>query len=131
MDAPHYSFCWDELMTTDPAAATKFYETVFGWRSEPVDMGPSGTYTLLKRPGVPDTKGADKNAAGLMKSPPGVPHSFWMTYVYVPDCDGIADKAKRLGATITMPPMDIPGIGRFSTMMDPQHASIAVIAPKT
>lgn len=128
-DVPQYGFCWDELMSTNPTKAAKFYSSTFGWRADPMDMGAMGTYTLFKRPGVKDQKGQEKNAAGLMKSPPGVPHSFWMTYVRVPDCNAAADKAKRLGATITTPPMDIPNVGRFATMMDPQHAGIAIITP--
>ncbi len=125
-----YTFCWDELMTPDPAAAAKFYSAVFGWGVEHVEMPGFGGYTLLKRTGLKDAMGADQNAGGIMKLPPGVPHPFWMTYVAVPDADAAAEKAKRLGATITTPPMDIPEVGRFVTMLDPQHAAIAFLAAK-
>src|SRR5438874_1426659 len=33
-----FTFCWDELMTTDPAAAGAFYDRVFGWKPRPVEM---------------------------------------------------------------------------------------------
>src|SRR5881398_2438269 len=33
------TFCWDELVTTDPDAAGKFYAAVFGWQPHPVEMG--------------------------------------------------------------------------------------------
>ena len=59
-----------------------------------------------------------------------MPHSFWLPYVHVENTDAVTDKAKRLGATITSPPMDIPNVGRFATWLDPQHAAIAVLQPK-
>ena len=124
-----YTFCWDELLTSDPDAAVRFYTTVFGWGSEHMEMPGFGRYTLLKRTGVKDEMGADKNAAGLMKLPPGVPRPFWLTYVAVENADATVEKAKKLGATVTSPPMDIPNVGRFATMLDAQHAPFAVLAP--
>ena len=32
-------FCWNELMTTDPAAAKTFYTQLLGWATEEKDMG--------------------------------------------------------------------------------------------
>jgi uncharacterized protein len=32
-------FCWNELETTDPAAATRFYGDLFGWSTRPVEGG--------------------------------------------------------------------------------------------
>jgi hypothetical protein len=124
-----YTFCWDELWSTDPDGAAKFYATVFGWGAEHMEMPGFGRYTLFKRTGIKDDKGADKSAGGLMKTPPGVPHPFWLVYVAVPDADAAVEKAKKLGATITSPAMDIPNVGRFATLLDPQHAGIAVLAP--
>src|SRR4051812_44786828 len=42
-------FTWHELMTTDPAAAARFYAEVLGWSVQEVDMGPMGTYRLFKQ----------------------------------------------------------------------------------
>ena len=61
-----------------------------------------------------------------MKLPPGVPVSSWLTYVHVKDVDERTAKAKELGATVAMPAMDIPQIGRFSVIMDPTGAAIAL-----
>jgi hypothetical protein len=126
-----FSFAWDELMTTDPAAAGKFYATVFGWAPQPMDMGGGMTYTLLQRPGVTNAKGDPVAAGGMMKSPAGVPHSFWLPYVSVDSADKRSERAKSLGAQILTPPMDIPNVGRFSVWLDPQHATIAVLQPAT
>lgn len=126
---PPGAFCWDELVTTDPAAASAFYAKVFGWEPNTVDMGGGDTYTLFDRPGTKGPNGRTMSAGGMMKTPPGVPHSFWMTYVSVENADQASDKAKRLGATIMMPPTDIPNVGRFACWADPQQAAIAVLAP--
>ena len=125
-----FTFCWDELMTTDPAAAGAFYDKVFGWKPRPVEMGGGMTYTLLDRPGVKTAKGDQASAGGMMKSPPGVPHSFWLAYVAVDNCDKVCERATRLGAKVTVGPQDIPNVGRFACWRDPQGASIAVLQPK-
>jgi len=126
-----YTFCWDELVTTDPKAAVPFYEKVFGWKGRDIDMGGGMTYTLLDRPGVKNVKGDQQSAGGAMQSPPGVPYSFWIAYVGVENCDQICDRATKLGAKVTVGPMDIPNVGRFACWMDPQGASIAVLQPTT
>jgi len=122
-----FTFCWDELVTTDPKVAVAFYEKVFGWKARPVDMGGGMTYTLLDRPGVKTAMGDQQSAGGAMQSPPGVPYSFWIAYVAVDDCDGLSARAERAGAKVVAGPMDIPNIGRFAFWTDPQGASIAVL----
>jgi predicted enzyme related to lactoylglutathione lyase len=46
----------------------------------------------------------------------------------VADCDATVEKARTLGATITVEPMDMP-IGRFAGIIDPQGASFSVMQP--
>lgn len=125
-----FTFCWDELMSTDPAAAGAFYERVFGWKLRAVDMGGGMTYTLLDRPGVKTARGDQASAGGMMKSPPGVPYSFWLGYIAVDNCDKLCERATRLGAQVTVPPTDIPNVGRFACWLDPQQASIAILQPQ-
>lgn len=124
-----YTFCWDELMSTDPAAAGAFYAKVFGWSPRPVDMGDGMTYTLLDRPGVKNGRGDQASAGGIMKSPPEVPYSFWLAYVAVENADALCERATRLGAKVTVPAMDIPNVGRFACLLDPQGAAIAILQP--
>jgi predicted enzyme related to lactoylglutathione lyase len=124
-----FTFVWDELVSTDPAAAGAFYEKVFGWKPRSVDMGGGETYTLLDRPGVKNAKGDQGSAGGMMKSPPGVPYSFWIAYVGVDKCDALSDRAVKLGGKVMVGPMDIPNVGRFACWSDPQGASIAVLQP--
>ena len=124
-----YNFCWDELLSSDPAGAETFYRAVFGWEPEHLDMEKFGGYTLLRRPGVTDDTGGDKSAGGLMKLPEGLPGSFWLTYIAVENCDATVDKAASLGGKVLMPGTDIPGIGRFAAFLDPQGAAFSVLEP--
>jgi uncharacterized protein len=111
-------FCWNELVTQDPTAAAVLYRETFAWTSEAKDMGPAGTYTILKR-------GA-KQAAGIMKAMDPRAPSMWLGYVVVENVDASFEKAKKLEASALVPPGDIPGIGRFAVVADPQGAAIAL-----
>jgi predicted enzyme related to lactoylglutathione lyase len=113
---------WNELFSPDAAAAVAFYEKVFGFSHDAMDMGPQGTYYVLK-----DTAG--KPRAGVMQQPSNmrVP-AHWLPYVHVADCDAALAKATTLGARQTLvAPTDIPNVGRFAVLLDPLGAAIAVI----
>jgi predicted enzyme related to lactoylglutathione lyase len=120
-DAPQGGWCWNELHTPDPAKALGFYDAVVGFTHRAQEMGPGMTYHLVSRGGV-DRGGA----SGVI--PQGMtPH--WLPYVRVADVDGTVGRARRLGAVITVQPMDIPEVGRIGCFDDPQGAHIAVINP--
>jgi predicted enzyme related to lactoylglutathione lyase len=124
---PAGHFCWDELLTSDPDAATAFYAKALGLGSEKMSM-PGMDYTLLLR-GAKRPDGKPRQAGGLMKLPPGVPHPLWLSYVAVADCDQTMERAKRLGATLPMPAIEVPNIGRFTTILDPSMAAIGILGP--
>ncbi|HEV8232881.1 MAG TPA: VOC family protein [Thermoanaerobaculia bacterium] len=116
------SFCWNELYTTDPKKAGDFYSNLFGWSRELMPMPPpTGEYTIFKK--------GDAQAAGMLKIPKemGAMPPHWLIYFAVDDSDKTVEKAKRMGGTVTVPPMDIPNIGRFAILNDPQGADFAVI----
>ena len=121
-DEPN-SLCWNEVLTRDADAGMAFYPAVFGWTAgRPPFEGAPETYTVWERAGEP--------VGGMMPMGddffgPDVP-SHWSVCFAVADCDAITEKARELGATITMEPMDM-AIGRFSGIADPQGASFAVM----
>ena len=113
--------CWNELYTSDDAAAQKFYSAMFGWKDEPKDLGPMGTYHVQVLDG--------KQAAGLMKHPmPGSP-TCWVVYFLTPDLTAATAKAKSLGATPMMENVPIPQVGSFSMLTDPTGAMFALFMP--
>ena len=119
------TFCWNELMTTDVAGARSFYGRLFGWKTQEMDMGPAGTYTLWMR--------GKEQVGGCMALPPMLaqggcpPH--WLAYVEVADVDATAKQAAALGGRVHHGPADIPGIGRFAVIGDPEGADVCVFRP--
>jgi len=119
--AANHRFCWNELTSKDPAASVAFYKALGGFSSEGMDMGPMGTYHLLKT--------GDTMIAGIMKPPmPEAPHA-WTPYVQVASADTTIEKAKRLGANVIVPPTDIPNVGRFAIFADTQGAVLGILQP--
>ncbi len=119
--APFGDWMWNELMTPDESKALAFYETVFGYTHDNMDMGPQGTYYLLKQ--------GDKMRGGLMRAPMPDTPPLWLPYVSVADCDATAAKAREQGARVIVEPSDIPDVGRFATLLDAQGACIAFMKP--
>jgi len=114
-------FVWYELMTSDREAAKAFYGAVVGWGAEDTPM-PDMVYTMV-------TVG-ERPVGGVMELPDqarlhGVAPR-WIGYVAVESVDATAEQAIRLGATQRVPPTDIPEIGRFAVLDDPQGAPLAL-----
>ncbi len=120
MSASQGRFVWYELMTSDTEGAKAFYGQVVGWGTQPAPV-PGTSYTLFTAGGVPVSGMMDLKACG-----PGTPPPGWLGYVGVADVDASADQARRLGATLRVPPTDIPDVGRFAVLTDPQGAPIAL-----
>jgi uncharacterized protein len=119
----HGAFSWCELMTTDAAAAKAFYGKLFGWEMEDMAM-PEMTYTVVKVGG--------NMIGGIMAIPPkaqGMP-PMWGAYVTVDNVDLTARTAQELGGKLLVPPQDIPDVGRFCVIQDPQGATINAITYK-
>jgi predicted enzyme related to lactoylglutathione lyase len=114
----HGAPSWTEAMTTDVARATAFYSELFGWTPEVKHM-PGVDYTVFKLGGA--------DVAGLMQRPAEWIKPHWGTYFTVDDADEAARVAQGLGATLFVPPMDIPGIGRFCGIKSPQGVMFYVI----
>jgi predicted enzyme related to lactoylglutathione lyase len=117
----HGAFSWCELMTTDVETAKGFYTSLFGWDAEEMSM-PGMVYTVVKAGG----KGIGGIMAMPKDAPPGMP-PMWGAYVTVDDVDATARTAEQLGAKLLVPPRDIPKVGRFCVIQDPQGAVISAI----
>ena len=117
----HGAFSWCELMTTNVEAAKNFYTKLFGWTTEEMSVAPGMTYTVVKVAG---------NGIGGIMSPPqgaqGMPPN-WNSYVTVDNVDAVAKNAQQLGGKVLMGPHDIPTVGRFCVIQDPQGAVISAI----
>lgn len=114
---------WFDLITTDTAKAKKFYCDLVGWKTQSwkadeYDMWDSGDGQIG---GVTSIDTAATKA--------GVP-AHWMAYVAVEDVDAGTKQAQSLGAKVILPGTDIPDVGRFSIILDPTGANIALFKSK-
>ena len=108
-----------ELATTDLDKAKSFYQALFDWKLNDMDMGGGMTYTLIH-------VGEDGTGGGMMKHPmPGAP-SAWLAYVNVDDVAAATATAKSLGATILREATEVPNAGSFSIIVDPTGAMLGL-----
>jgi uncharacterized protein len=117
----HGRFAWYELMTTDVTAAKAFYASVIGWDAQDAST-PQLAYTLVNA--------GKASVAGLMELPEDARKMGatprWMGYVGVSDAGATADRIKRLGGAVYVPPTT-SNIGRISVVADPQAATLALV----
>lgn len=116
----HGAFSWSELATSDPDKASEFYGSLFGWTIK--TMGPEmGGYRIahVGESGVGGIMGIAPGANGMRPA--------WGVYVTVDDCDATLARAKALGGTVCVEPMEIPGVGRMAVFNDPQGAAISIM----
>lgn len=112
------AFVWYELMTSDPAAATAFYEQVLAMSGADAGM-PNLAYTIVSAGGSP-VGGimAIPDEARQMGARPG-----WLGYIGVADVDAAAARIAAAGGAIHHPAQDIAGVGRFAVVADPHGAA--------
>ena len=122
-ETPLGRFCWFDLMTTKPDAAPDFYGQIAGWTTGDSDGGEE-PYTMWMNGETP--------IGGLMQLPEEAIQSgappHWLAYVSTPDLNATVEKATGLGAKV-MVEMEIPSVGSFAVISDPQGAVFAAFQP--
>ena len=118
------SFIWYELMTSDPVAAAKFYGDVVGWSTE--DSGQSDkAYCQFKM--------GEAFVGGMLQIEPAAAEMgikpVWLGYVNVADLTAALSKLKAAGGQVHMPPTEVPGVGSFAMVSDPQGAMFYIMTP--
>jgi uncharacterized protein len=116
---PVGKFCWYEYLANDLDAAKAFYGKVVGWHIQPPPMNSPFRYEI----GSVDGYGvsgmmeidADMKAMGIKPC--------WTGYVWVEDVDKAAARLTAAGGSARRPAMDIPGVGRFRVVADPDGAA--------
>ena len=111
-----------ELATTDLDKAKSFYQSLFDWKLNEMDMGSGMSYTMIDV--------GEGTGGGMMKHPmPGAP-SAWLAYVNVDNVAAATAKAKSLGATVLREVTEVPNAGSFSIIVDPTGAMLGLWQPK-
>lgn len=118
------SFFWYELMTSDPKASAAFYDAVVGWSAAPFE-GDGIPYTVLSA--------GERGIGGIMDMPEGYRqaggHPAWVGYIHAGDVDATARALEAAGGKVHRGPDDIPGVGRFAVVSDPQGAMFQLLQP--
>lgn len=116
-------FRWNELWTTDQAAATALYIRTFGWTQEgAMPMGPMGDYLFIQHDGI--------GIGAIGKAQPGGEGSRWQHFVGVDDIDRACAAVSDHGGRLLGEPQQIPG-GEYSVYAhDPSGATIGLVGPR-
>jgi uncharacterized protein len=117
-------FVWYELHTSNPEQAHAFYTKVLGWKAQDAGM-PGKEYSIFL---VGET-----GVAGVLKKPEsaftGRAKAWWMGYIGVNNVDAFAERVVTAGGAVRRAAEDIPGVGRFAVVADPQGAIFTLFEP--
>jgi uncharacterized protein len=109
----------NQLNTSDPESAQRFYDGLFGWRTEEMPGGDQPYWGIYN---------GDRVNGGMMQLPadaPAPPH--WLVYFGSADVDADAGRIGDAGGQVMVPPVDVPG-GRILVAQDPQGAVFGLFA---
>lgn len=110
------TFVWHDLNTHDLDAAVAFYGKLFGW-----ELRSQGGWNLIIN--------GERDQGTVMKLEASDPRpSHWLGYVTVASVDEAAARAQRNGGKLCVGPMDIPNVGRFAIIQDPQGTPISAFS---
>src|SRR4051794_16667083 len=116
-------FVWYELMAKDLPGAETFYRTVVGWQTRDAGMGQP--YLLLHV--------GNAAVGGMMTMPPEMQtmalKPAWSGYVGTADVDATVARLLAADGRLLRPASDIPEVGRFAVVADPQGASFVLFKP--
>ena len=112
------TWTWNELVSPDLAAGTRFYTELFGWSSQDLEG-------QIRRTSF--TLGDLLIGGGHEPVPQEDPTPGWRVSFWVPDADQAAAKVQELGGRVLLPPLEVP-VGRFTIVADPQGAVFTAAA---
>jgi predicted enzyme related to lactoylglutathione lyase len=110
------AFTWSELSSSDLEKSKSFYGEVLGW-----GFGGSEQYVEAQVSG--------RTVAALMPRPASLPAGVpdhWLVYFGAEDVDADTARATQLGGSVLVEPTDVPGMGRFAVLADPEGAAFAL-----
>lgn len=118
-------FLWYDLFVPDVAQAIQFYSAVTGWTVTPWSMGDGQSPYMMWTNG-------ETPVGGVMTLPDGVTAdepAHWWAHIGTPDVDATHREALALGGASIVPPTDIPVVGRYAILADPQGATFSIYQP--
>jgi uncharacterized protein len=124
MPNKHGDFIWYELMTGDLGASAAFYGAVLDWSFPPSKSEPDDYW---------EVQVGDVFVGGMLRLKPemeaGGARPAWLGYIAVDDVDASVTSIEAAGGKTYLPGRDMPGVGRFAMVADPQGAPFYVMRP--
>jgi hypothetical protein len=112
----HGKWVWYELRSKDVEKSKAFFTELLGWQIEQQDMN-GMKFELVKSGG--------KDVATISPTE-GKAKSHWVPFVSVPDVDAAVKTIEEQKGKVVKPAADIPDIGRFAIVTDPNGVEFAV-----
>ncbi|GIK32801.1 MAG: hypothetical protein BroJett009_17930 [Armatimonadota bacterium] len=118
------AFPWHELYAPNIDQALQFYVDALGFGITEMDMGTGSMYKMLTVDGKAVAGSMDTNSPDMQGVPP-----HWSVFMTVDDVDARLAKCLELGATVVVPIMEVPTVGRMTLIADPAGAHIWLYQP--
>jgi predicted enzyme related to lactoylglutathione lyase len=107
-----------EIPADEPARAQRFYEGLFGWEFSSMPEFPD--YFMYRTPG-----GEHAVGGAIGKRDETAPHAV-RNYVSVASLEESVARAVGLGGTLVQDRVEVPGMGSFAVLHDPEGNEIAL-----
>ena len=120
MAAPIVHF---EIGVQDVAKAQRFYGPLLGWEFSA--YGPAAMVSNVGPMAGTMGIGGHINALGHP------PHNYCVVYAQVEDLAATIARAQELGGKQLVPPTEIPGMGHFAWLADPEGNTVGIWKPKS
>jgi hypothetical protein len=95
----------------------EFYTKLFDWKIE--QHGPAGMISTGQNLGI----------QGHISALGHEPHNYLTVYVQVDDLQAYLNRAGKLGGKTLVPPTEVPGMGHFAWLADPEGTIIGLWKP--
>ena len=120
-----------EMAYEDRERMKTFYESAFGWQTQ--TLGPEmGNYVLATTTetgpnGMPKNPGAING--GFYERPSDPVGQAPSVVISVSDIAEAIRKVTAAGGTVLGEPMEIPGVGKYVSFMDPEGNRVSMLQP--
>ena len=108
---------WNELLSSDPAAAAGFYRMLAGYQIDVLQRN-GGEYTLLLADGI--------KRAGILENPLDGAEPMWLTHFGVQDVNAATARVDGLGGRVLLAPTADIREGKLALVVGPSGALFAL-----
>ncbi|MHB8417398.1 MAG: VOC family protein [Myxococcales bacterium] len=114
-------FTEQQLSSSDPRKAKEFYQKLFGWKMEEMEIPGFGYRVEIK---------TEKGPSGAIMAARDAQPSAWLPYVDVEDLAATLARIRELGGKVVQEPREVPGEGTTAAAVDPTGALFKLWEPK-